>query len=487
MKKYSIWILTIVMACTFGILIYFQGIYMSSMTKMRRQQFTENVMKAMHGVSTWLEREETMYYLEQDATLLDASFYDSDIYGDNTSNNKSLQEQRSDYISEQQLAARYKKMQDALRTKYRYQQSLLNEVIISIMQEADSRPVTERADSTVVRSYLKKELANCGINIPFAFAIASTDGRLLYSTSDFDEGSEKDVYVSQLFPNSDTSYRLMVKFPTEENFIFRSVRFLIPTFFFTLVLFGIFIYTIISTFRQRKLTEMKNDFVNNMTHEIKTPISTISLAAQMLGDPEMTKSPSMLSHLSKVITDESKRLRLLVERVLLLSMFDNTRLSLNIKEVDINRTIESVANNFKIRAEKEGGDIKLSLDAERAMVAVDPMHLTNVIYNLFDNALKYRRENIPPVITVITQDIPEKKSVELRISDNGIGIKKDDVKRVFDRFYRVSTGNRHDVKGFGIGLAYVKQVVERMGGVIHLESEYGKGTTFVITLPLTSL
>lgn len=484
MKKYSIWILTIVMACTFGILIYFQGIYMSRMTKMRRQQFTENVMKAMNGVSAMLERQETMFYLEQDATLLDASGYDDNLYtaSSQTIGENGISPSQQDY----NLAARYKRMQDALRTKYKYQRSLLNEVIINIMQEAGSRPVNERVDSTLVKEYLKKELANCGINIPFTFAIASDQGQILYSTEHFIKDSDGDVYSSILFPNSDTSYRMLLEFPTENDFIYKSVRFLIPTFFFTLVLLGVFIYTIISTFRQRKLTEMKNDFVNNMTHEIKTPISTISLAAQMLNDTEMTKSPAMLSHLSKVITDESKRLRILVERVLLLSMFDNSRISLNLKEVNVNTTVESIANNFKIRAEKEGGSIDLHLDAEKALVAVDQMHFTNVVYNLFDNALKYCKEDVAPHIVVTTRDIPETKRIELKISDNGIGIKKDDLKRVFERFYRVSTGNRHDVKGFGIGLSYVKQVIDRMDGTIAVQSEYGEGTEFILTLPLTS-
>lgn len=486
MKKYSIWILTVVMGCTFGILIYFQGIYMSRMTKMRRQQFTENVMKAMHGVSSSLEREETMFYLEQDASLLDASYYDSNVYDETKSSSGISVSSGQDFISEQRISARYKRLQDALRTKYRYQQSLLNEIIINIMQESGSRPVEERVDSTFVREYLTKELANFGINIPFAFGVTTEAGHLLYSVGDFDTDTSGDIYSILLFPNSDTPYKLLVQFPTEENFIYKSVRFLIPTFFFTLVLFGIFIYTIISTFRQRKLTEMKNDFVNNMTHEIKTPISTISLAAQMLADPAMAKSPTMLEHLGKVIGDESKRLRMLVERVLLLSMFDNSKISLNLKDVNVNKTIESIANNFKIRAEKEGGTIILDLKAAKDTVAVDEMHFTNVLYNLFDNALKYKKENVAPKIAVITRDLPDQKKIEIEISDNGLGIKRDDLKRIFERFYRVSTGNRHDIKGFGIGLSYVRQVVEKMAGSIKVESEYGSGTKFVITLPLTS-
>jgi signal transduction histidine kinase len=228
---------------------------------------------------------------------------------------------------------------------------------------------------------------------------------------------------------------------------------------------------------------MKNDFINNMTHEIKTPITSISLAAQMLGDPSMSKSQSMLTHLSKVITTESKRLRMLAERVLLLSMFDNSQLSVNLKDVEANELIEGISQNFKIRAEKSGGSIECALNAENAHIVVDTMHFTNVIYNLLDNALKYQREETPVCINITTQNTDNDQLV-ISIKDNGIGIKKEDLKRIFDRFYRVSTGNRHDVKGFGIGLAYVKQVITQVGGTIKVESDYGKGTTFIIKLPV---
>jgi signal transduction histidine kinase len=263
------------------------------------------------------------------------------------------------------------------------------------------------------------------------------------------------------------------------------VRFIIPTLAFTIVLLVVFLFTIILAFRQKKLTEMKNDFINNMTHEIKTPITSISLAAQMLGDPSLPKSQTMLSHLSQVITTESKRLRLLAERVLLLSMFDNSQININLKDVDANEVIDGIAQNFKIRAEKSGGSITCELNAENANVVVDTMHFTNVIYNLLDNALKYQREEEPIHINITTENTGE-NMLTIKVADNGVGIKRDDLKRIFDRFYRVSTGNRHDVKGFGIGLAYVRQVVNQIGGTIKVDSEYGKGTTFSITLPIIS-
>lgn len=236
-------------------------------------------------------------------------------------------------------------------------------------------------------------------------------------------------------------------------------------------------------FRQKKLSEMKTDFINNMTHELKTPISTISLAGQMLSDDSVRKSPTTLKHLSQVITDESKRLRFQVEKVLQMSVFDNQSSALKFTVLDANTVIQSVVHTFKIKVEKFGGTITTNLDARNALIRVDEMHFTNVIFNLLDNAVKYMREDTAPTLVISTSDLDSSK-LEIRIRDNGIGIKKDDLKRIFDKFYRVSTGNRHDVKGFGLGLAYVKKMVILFKGNIQVESEIGKGSTFIIHLPL---
>ena len=220
-----------------------------------------------------------------------------------------------------------------------------------------------------------------------------------------------------------------------------------------------------------------------MTHEYKTPISTISLAGQMLADSSVRKSPQMLSHLAGVITDESKRLRFQVEKVLQMSMFDGRGPNIKFTEVDANVIISQVVNTFKIKVEKFGGRIEMDLEAINALIYVDEMHFTNVIFNLLDNAVKYRREDVDPILKVATAN-PSDSKLEIRISDNGIGIRKEHLRRIFDRFYRVHTGNRHDVKGFGLGLAYVHKLILAFHGVVKAESEFGKGTTFIITLPL---
>ena len=224
-----------------------------------------------------------------------------------------------------------------------------------------------------------------------------------------------------------------------------------------------------------------------MTHEFKTPISTISLAAQMLNDGAVLKSPAMLSHISTVINDETKRLRFQVEKVLQMSMFERQKATLRLQHVDANVLIANITSTFKLKVEKYGGKIDAVLDAEESTVNVDEMHFTNVIFNLLDNAVKYRREDVPLKLTVSTRDINthNNERISITISDNGIGMKREDLKKIFEKFYRVSTGNRHDVKGFGLGLAYVKKMVGELGGEINVESELNVGTKFIITLPIT--
>lgn len=202
----------------------------------------------------------------------------------------------------------------------------------------------------------------------------------------------------------------------------------------------------------------------------------------MLNDDSVRKSGMMMQHISTVINDETKRLRFQVEKVLQMSMFDRQKATLKLQEIDANATIANIVNTYKIKVEKYGGRITSNLEAEDAIINVDEMHFTNVIFNLLDNALKYRREEVPLELGVSTCDVGER--LEIAISDNGIGIKKEDQKKVFEKFYRVSTGNRHDVKGFGLGLAYVHKMIVELKGDIRVESELGVGSKFIITLPL---
>jgi signal transduction histidine kinase len=217
-----------------------------------------------------------------------------------------------------------------------------------------------------------------------------------------------------------------------------------------------------------------------MTHELKTPVSTISLAAQMLNDSGVAKTPVMIDHLSRTIKDETKRLTIQIDKILQMSIFEKESSALKLQEMDIHELLLNIAGTFAIKVENTGGDIQTELDAEKSMVWVDEVHFTNIIYNLMDNSVKY--SDGPLILRLKTWN--EKNKLFISIEDNGIGISKSNLKRIFEKFYRVPTGSVHNVKGFGLGLSYVKKVVNDHGGVIKAESEFNKGTKFIISLPL---
>lgn len=482
MKKSTIWILTIVMALTFVGLLYMQFVYMEEMINMREQHFDEGVKRSLYSLSTTLERNETRNYLEEELLMVEPGIADNSLLNDNSAPDFSSQP-GSIYNRDKD---KYKKFQETLQKQYLYQKSLLNEVVLTILSQSSSRPILERVDTTLMKANLNSELANNGITLGWDFAIVDRHGKVVAKSAGYDEnGDINEMFTQTLFPNDSEArrYYINVFFPERNKYIFKSISFMIPSFCFTFVLLVVFLFTIVIAFRQKKLSEMKNDFINNMTHEFKTPISTISLAAQMLNDPGVRKSGTMLEHISTVINDETKRLRFQVEKVLQMSMFDRQKATLKLQEVNANQLIHNIVNTFKLKVEKYGGKIDSQLDAEIAEVKVDEMHFTNVIFNLLDNAVKYRREDTPLELMVTTRNLPSNR-IEIAIADNGLGMKKDDLKKIFEKFYRVSTGNRHDVKGFGLGLAYVHKMVTELKGDIRVESELGKGSKFIITLPI---
>ena len=505
MKKSIIWLLISVMAITFGALLYFQIIYLEKMVKMRDSQFSEIVMRCLSSTSSYLEKRETLYFLQEDIAVLESSLMELDnvqnshgiISSQMVDSVRGMLNQQSlelglpltlrkfnnSHPQINNIQGRYSDIQHTLRVQYLYQKDLLNEVILSILRDSGKRPPKERADSTVIRDYLTNELSSNGLSMPFNFSLTNAKGQLIYTTNKFEKESPKVQYSQTLFPNSGSPLKLNVDFPQKNRYIFSSVRFIVPSLVFTLILLIVFIYTVVMALNQKKLTEIKTDLIHNMTHELKTPISTISLASQMLNDPSVRKSEASLNRLAGVISDETTRLQFQVEKVLQMSVFDDSEASVKLYEADANQIIQNVVDTFKIKVEKFGGSISCDLKAENSIIRVDQMHFTNIIHNLLDNAIKYRDENRAPVLKVSTKDIND-TILQIKITDNGIGIKKDDLKKIFDKFYRVPTGNRHDVKGFGLGLAYVKKMVEIFKGNITAESEFGKGSTFIISLPL---
>ncbi len=488
MKQRTIWTIAVIMGLSFLALLLLQLQYIRAMAEMKKEQFDESVNRALYQASRNLELNETLRYLEKD--LKEKSREENNRnyspFELKTITTKPSKTPKAMILrpDKNEISEASKSMQELVRNRFVYQKALLNEVVYSILYSASDKPLKERINFKMLDKDLNAELVNNGIKIPYHFRVSTQDGREVYRCPEYSEEGEEYTYSQVIFRNDPQSKMGVVKvhFPDINSYIYSSVRFMIPSVIFTIVLLITFIFTIFVIFRQKRYSEIKNDFINNMTHELKTPIASISLASQMLNDDSVNKSPAMMKHLGTVINDETKRLRFLVEKVLQMSMFDRKKAVFKKKELDLNEMVENVANSFTLRVEHTGGKIYTDIGAVDSAIYVDEVHFQNVINNLLDNAVKYRKPDQPIDIYLTTWN--DKDNLYLSVRDTGIGIKKDNLKKVFDKFYRVHTGNVHDVKGFGLGLAYVKNIVDLHSGEIKVESEYGKGTTFTIKLPV---
>jgi two-component system, OmpR family, phosphate regulon sensor histidine kinase PhoR len=340
-------------------------------------------------------------------------------------------------------------------------------------------------DTVYIDSLLRGELLSRGINTHYLWAILNTP------VSVFHNGHSPDPYrdslinskyrVSLLQDNLFSQPRaLSLYFPNERGFILKSMWImLILSAMFILFIILLFYYSITTIFRQKQLSEVKNDFISNMTHELKTPISTISLACEVLTDDAVEKTKMRTDRYVTMIREENKRLGILVENVLQTAILDKGNFKLKPTNIDLHELIRQAIGSVQLSIDKKHGELIPELRAEQPELLADRTHIQNVVYNLLDNAIKYTPER--PVIRIFTQNLPG--SVEFYVEDNGIGISRENQKRIFEKLYRVPTGNIHDVKGFGLGLSYVKAIVEKHGGQVWVESEPGRGSRFHVSLP----
>jgi len=398
------------------------------------------------------------------------------------------------------LAKKFR-IEDAL-AKRRYAQALgqlradtanlLDDGSISIFQAAAKEmadkdvPLADRIPSKdKLDTLIKKELLNKGVGLEYDFwvKLANKDSVLYQNVSHSDEKVlPKNVYQFSLF-NQDIIRdpgMLYVYFPDKNSLIldnmFASAA---SSAILLLVLIFIFAYTIYAIIRQKKLSEMKTDFINNMTHEFKTPVATIMIASEALKDPEVVEDKNRISRLAGIIYDENVRLGNHIERVLSIARLEKKEIKLEYNSVNVNDLVTAVVDSMGLQLQKRNAELILKLNATEEVIMGDELHLSNVIYNLVDNANKYSLEN--PKIEISTKSTNKYFCIE--ISDQGIGMTKEQTKRIFDQFYRVPTGNLHDVKGFGLGLNYVQDIIHQMNGSIKVHSEKDRGTTFEILLP----
>jgi two-component system phosphate regulon sensor histidine kinase PhoR len=346
----------------------------------------------------------------------------------------------------------------------------------------DTPELRERVDFEDLRNLLRSALNKVGINLDFELSVRSGIAGIIWKTPGFTDKRGPSKFIIQLFPNDPVpgQNQLVLYFHQEQQYKFSKIGTLG---FFSLLFTGVLLVlatgTFIVIFRQKKISEIRNDFINNMTHELKTPISTISLASQMMADKSIPDEKKDFSALARVISDESMRLKFHVEKVLQMAIFERTKMKLSFAELDLHGIIRNAVENFSLIIKSREGLIKMILKAENSLAMIDEVHFLNAISNLIDNSIKY--SDSKPEVTISTKNT--KKGIIIIIEDRGIGIGKEDLKRIYDKFYRVHSGNLHNVKGFGLGLSYVKQIIEEHNGDIKVESQLNKGTKFTILIP----
>lgn len=354
--------------------------------------------------------------------------------------------------------------------------ALVKDVFTDFLQ--GQRDIHERLNAEMLDTLLKAELVNRGIKIPFEYGVKDHGNMVFASYVMNDNPSLVDeAYNVKLFPNDAVNHNqhLYLYFPEKEDFLMANMWTVFGSSAFLIMMIGgIFFASVNTMMNQKKLSLIKNDFINNMTHEFKTPISTISLAVDVMRDKDIQKNPDRYLN---IIKDENNRLAGQVEKVLQMALLDKGQVKLNLTEVNLHEIIDQVSQNLGVQVDQKGGELTLDLNASDPVLDADEVHMTNIIYNLIDNANKYSPDK--PQIRVSTENTP--LGLKISVEDKGLGMSKEELNRIFEKFYRVSTGNVHDVKGFGLGLSYVKKMVGLHGGSIEVQSSPGKGTLFELT------
>lgn len=500
MRRHSIWLIIGVMLLAFLGLLYMQVGYIRAVYQSRGIQFDEVVRQSLYDTNGDLERAEMSILInemlgipapivqdllkenskrstQQFPNITDDSFLTPE--GNKKNDVTGRQKDRIMDIS--------RSLQDKINDRYKNIREMVLELALNLVRNEVRPPLYERMTSAQLENSLNEHFQQMGVTIPYVYEVVDSNNRVYFSTGTVPVSDDSnEVYSQVLFSNDNPSnyHYLRLYFPGKKEFISSSIDFLIPSSIFTVLLFITFAYSIFNLFRQKKIDEIRKDFINNMTHELKTPVSSILIGTSLLYDSDLNQNEEQRQKTLSSITAEGNRLNLLIEKVLQMSFFDddNNHHSLNMKMIDVEELIISVTSIFGLKVENINGQIDLDINATLTQVMGDEMHLTNIIFNLLDNAIKYRRADTPLKIGIYTCN-DTKGMLVIRISDNGQGIKKEYLKKIFDRFFRVPTGNRHNVKGFGLGLSYVSRMVKSHSGTITADSKLGEGTTFEIKLP----
>lgn len=517
MNKKAIWLIVGLMSIALVGIILMQAYWINYSIKLNEAQFDKNVRLAIDNVSKVLERQEKdafaydlflpdrnnfmmyeeifLHFNDDPKAEIEFSFYkelSTDSFPDVWSN-----------VARNLVSMDVDELNRSSEETYRQLRERINRTL------QNQQSIARRIDTIQLNKLLAEELDIKGIDLPYKYGVFSRHYRnfvytnfkeanpnvraksvntnLKSANSNYIEELRNSDYRVNLFPETsmitgkmDSPGFLILFFPTRTKFLWSSAwLMLLGSILFTAIILFCFYYTIRVIFEQKKLSEIKSDFLNNMTHEFKTPIATISLAADSITSPIISGSAEKVKRFATIIKEENKRMNSQVEKVLQMALLDKQEYKMKFKSVDVNEIIEKAAKNISLQIEKKAGVLHTQLDANSPLIEADETHFTNVVHNLLDNANKYSPES--PEITISTKDV--NNGIEISVKDKGIGMNKEARKHIFDKFYRVSTGNLHDVKGFGLGLSYVKAILTAHKGQISVKSEEGKGSEFILFFP----
>lgn len=520
MKRRIIYLLIAIASIVMLGLITLQVYWVKNTIELRNAEFSQNVRNALEAVSERLEKQEAIERMREnelskdfisqleEAKRLEEGLREMDTVVLKEGNEEKLLIAEKKIRIEPKYGEPYGVFEtesknatdiEELTTEDVFEESLveeennmerrslfLSDMMQGLMSGSTFEAFIERVDKHLLDSLIRQELMDRGVKANYTYGVFGPKQSAVLVTMDKYNSDQSNILGSELkvrlFPNdliSDDHY-LHLYFPGRKGYLLRAMGPMLSTSaLFIIIMILVFVFAINIIYKQKRVSEIKNDLVNNLTHELKTPISTIALACEALNDPHVDKTPEQMKTFIGMIRDENKRLGVLVENVLQSAVVDSGDMKLKRVELDLHQLLNDVVKSMSMKASNKNGKIETDLQAEAPLVKADRIHMTNVFNNILDNALKYMRNE--PHITVSTSS--DLNGVTVKVADNGVGIDRIHQKKIFDKLYRVPTGNVHNVKGFGIGLSYVKAVVEIHHGSIKVSSQPGVGSTFSIYIP----
>lgn len=520
------------MAVSLTGIVFVQLFWIRNAIRLREEEFTREVKDAMFSIVDRLQINTILFYFNNSperfynvqniktVTFYDTIYYKAPYFSDplekkfsfpsvtankNQSNKKISEPVKKfqpdislkpditivdEYVSYNKIINEGKKYEVWSKnrvTTQTYIQSKIADVFNRLMYEVETsqQPLEWQLDLRNIDKTIHSELTKKDINIPFEFGVTygKNDSLLPYHSRKFATNFKtENSYKLNLFPENifQQNYFLHLQFPSKYRYLLRSISWMLAiSIIFTLLISGTFIYATFIMIKQKKISDIKSDFINNVTHEFKTPLATISLATDTIMNPIILDDKEKIKYFTKIIKDENKRMNIQVENVLQMALLDKKEFQLDINPHDVHNLINKAIDNIKLHLQNRNGAISVELNANTTICKVDEIHFINVLYNLLDNAIKYSFDI--PQININTKN--ENSNIAINIIDKGIGMPAEVQKNIFERFYRAPTGNIHNVKGFGLGLSYVKAMIKEFNGNITVESQEGKGSCFKIVLP----